>query len=463
MQKLKIEKLVEGGQGIAHENNQIFFVWEVLPGEEIEAETINKRKGIYEARAVNILKPSPHRIAPTENHFLSCSPWQIMDFEYENKIKKEITVETFKRIGGITVGADPCVCPNAGEHGGSPLQIATDSIQFGYRNKMEFSFVTKDDGKISLAFFGRGQKKKNAIDGCELASPVINKTAKKILDWINENQLTERNLKSLIIRSNKKGEAIAGLFIKDKLNLDCRGLIHQAHEANKNKFVGFALYYSTHKSPASVITETLYQEGQDFLVEEIAGTKLKYGINSFFQVNVPVFEQALEDVSESVGTGLAPVQKRQPQGLPLQIIDFYSGVGTIGLSIANSVGNSHGCSVQLVESNEEAVDFAKQNIELNKIRNVKAILAPAEKALDYIKEDSIIVFDPPRAGLHQKIVDRILEAQPKKIIYLSCNVATQARDIGLLKEAYNIKFIKLYNFFPRTPHIESLCVLEVKK
>lgn len=427
MVKLKIEKLVEGGQGITHDGDNTYFIWNVLPDEEVDAEILNKRKGIYEALAVNILKPSPYRIEPTEDHFLSCSAWSIMDFEYENEMKREIAMETYRRIGGISVGAIH----------ESPMEIATDNIQSGYRNKMEFSFVEGLDGKISFAFFKRGQKVRIPIDGCELATDAINYTAKKILAWINSTPLIMRNMKALIVRSNQKGETIAGLFIKDKINFD-------NYPEIDDKFIGFNLYYSTHKSPASVITEVLYQEGQDFLIEEIGDKKFKYGINSFFQVNIPVFEMALKDIKNSVGANshVCP------------IIDFYSGVGAIGLNIG---------ATQLIESNEEAVSFANENIKLNEIVGAHCDASVlAEKALEYIIKDSVIIFDPPRAGLHEKVVNRILEVRPQKIIYLSCNIATQARDIGLLKEKYDIKFLKLYNFFPRTPHIEALAILDLK-
>jgi len=130
-------------------------------------------------------------------------------------------------------------------------------------------------------------------------------------------------------------------------------------------------------------------------------------------------------------------------------------VGAIALPLAKKVK-----SAVLVESNEEAVGFAKENVKLNKLKNCKVVFSPTEKALDYIEKGKTIIFDPPRAGLHQKIIDRILEIKPKKIVYLSCNIATQARDLNLLSKGYKVKSIKLYNFFPRTPHIEGLAVLE---
>jgi len=423
LQKLKIEKLVEGGQGISHENEKSFFVWNSLPGELIEIESFNKRKGIFEARAIGVVEPSIHRTEPSEEHFLSCSPWQIMDFDYENEQKISIATENYKRIAKLSDK----------EVEDLNINIFSDGKQFGYRNKMEFSFI-ESGGNISLAFFSRGQKRKIAIDGCELASPAINRVAQNILEWINNKKLTERNLKAIILRSNKNDEVVAGLFIKDKLDFDDYPVLN-------DKFLGFSLYYSTHKSPASVITDTLYQDGQDFLIEEIAGKKFKYGINSFFQVNIPVFEAALKDISDSIHGDS-------------KIVDFYSGVGAIGLCIGAD---------KLIESNEEAVEFAKDNILSNKMNGSEAVLAPSEKALEYIEEDSTIIFDPPRAGLHQDVIDRILEIKPSRIIYMSCNTATHARDIGLLKDVYDIKFLKLYNFFPRTPHIEAICILELKK
>ncbi|MFZ2189463.1 MAG: methyltransferase, partial [Candidatus Magasanikiibacteriota bacterium] len=139
------------------------------------------------------------------------------------------------------------------------------------------------------------------------------------------------------------------------------------------------------------------------------------------------------------------------------VVDFYSGVGAIALPLHDKYK-----SAVLVESNEEAVEYAKENIILNKINNCEAQLSPAEKIVDLITKDKIIIFDPPRAGLHEDVVKQVLATLPERIIYLSCNLSTQARDIKLLSEKYQVKFLKLYNFFPRTPHVEGLCVLELK-
>jgi 23S rRNA (uracil1939-C5)-methyltransferase len=179
------------------------------------------------------------------------------------------------------------------------------------------------------------------------------------------------------------------------------------------------------------------------LEEELFGTKLRYGLFSFFQVNVPIFKDALEDIGNFVDD--------------TDLVDYYSGVGSIGLALHDKCQK-----LTLVESNPEAVEYATENIKINKLKNCEAICKPAELIIDLITSDKTLIFDPPRAGLDKRIVEKVLAELPKKIIYLSCDLSTHARDIGLLKEKYNIKFLKLYNFFPRTAHIEGLCVLEKK-
>ncbi|MDD5341155.1 MAG: 23S rRNA (uracil(1939)-C(5))-methyltransferase RlmD [Patescibacteria group bacterium] len=420
--KIQIEKLVFGGQGIGRFEGKTAFVWNALPGEEVEALLIKKHKNIIEAIATEIIKPSPDRIKKIEEHFLACSPWQILSYAKENIWKKEIAKETYKKFADLKM---------------SELEIESDEKEFGYRNKIEYSFTLDNAGKITLAFFIRGKHKLSAINDCQLATEPINKIAHKIVDWLNLNEVPIRSCKSLIVRSNQAGETIAALFIKDVLSFE-------EYPELDEKFLGFTLYFSDPHCPASIPTQTLYSVGQDFLIEEINGIKLRYGVSSFFQVNVPIFEKALADIEKFL-------DKKK------EVLDFYSGVGAISLALHNKFK-----SAVLVDNNEEAISFAKVNIELNKIKNCEAQASEAEKIAELITKDKILIVDPPRVGLHYKVIDKILEVKPRRIIYLSCNLATQARDLKMLKGEYEVKFSKLYNFFPRTPHIEGLCVLERK-
>ncbi len=448
--KLVIEKLVFGGQGLAHfgdvgnrhYDNKAVFVWNALPGEEVEVEVIKQKKNYVEAIAVNILKPSPERVEPKEKNFLSTSAWQILTPERENYWKRAIAAETYSKIGDLILSADS-------------LDIGYNGKDFGYRNKIEFSFTSPyvearntatsaerkksppapDDDPISLAFFMRGGKTRYKVEKSTLALPVINEAAEHILAWINKHHIPMRSLKSLILRANTDGKAIVSLFIKDKLAFG------DYPELTEN-IIGFQLYYSTHKSPASVPTELLYSTGQNYLTQDILGTKLKFGALSFFQINPPVFEMALKDIA-------AFFDPKKP------LIDFYAGVGAISLPLAQSRDETI-----LVESNAEAIEYAKENIFINNTEHAEAHCVPTEHMLDAISQDRQIVLDPPRAGLHESVVNRLLIVQPERIIYLSCNLSTQARDMKRLSSAYKPVFLKLYNFFPRTPHIEGLVVLE---
>lgn len=448
---IKVEKLVFGGQGLGYLNGQACFVWGALPNEEVEVE-IKKNKGNFTEGIIReIIKKSSERLEPKEEHYLSCSPWQIMSFEAENSWKREIAEETYKKLGNIKIGK---------------LEIVSDNVEYGYRNKMEYSFV-KGNGDVSLAFHVRESRQYLPIHVCELARPEINEVALNLLVWVNKNKIPIRSLKTMIVRCNQKGEVLAGLFLKDRLEFDSYlevrgdliGLpqlnqhvsnIDDQKKVNTDVFklpahdthlTGLTVFYSTHKSPASVPTAVLYQHGQEYLEEELFNTRLRYGLFSFFQINVPVFKKALEDIDKFVEN--------------TDLVDYYSGVGSIGLALHDRCKQ-----LNLVESNPEAVGYAKVNIELNKLKNCEVFCKPAEKMADLITSNKTIIFDPPRAGLNKRVVEKVLAELPKKIIYLSCDLATHARDIGLLKGKYKIKFLKLYNFFPRTAHIEGLCVLE---
>lgn len=419
---LTIEKLVFGGQGLGRTaEGKAAFIWNALPGETVEVEILDNKKTHLEGIATTIITPSPQRIPATEASFLSTSPWQIMSLETENYWKRAIAAEQYSKIGDLILAPES-------------LKIATDGTEYGYRNKMEFSF-TEADGVISLAFFERGKRIKIPVEGSNLASKEINTIAKDLLNWINTVKIPNRSLKAMIIRSNPKGEVIAGLFIKDKLAFD-------HYPTLSTPLVGFQVYYSTHKSPASVPTELLHSEGQNYLITEIFETKLKYGIFSFFQINQPIFEMALKDIA-------AFLDPKTP------VVDYYSGVGAISLPL--SLSRSH---TTLVDNNTEAIEYAHENISLNKRSNVIAECAPAEKLTQYITPDSLILLDPPRAGLHMDVIKTLLQKKPNRIIYMSCDIATHARDLRLLGEGYSLVFLQLYNFFPRTPHIEGLAVLE---
>jgi 23S rRNA (uracil1939-C5)-methyltransferase len=203
---------------------------------------------------------------------------------------------------------------------------------------------------------------------------------------------------------------------------------------------GLRVYHSNPKSPASVPTKLLYELGDATLTDELLGKPFTYDVDSFFQVNLPIYQKALERIREHC------------QADP---VDMYAGTGSIGLSVAKKWA-------QLVELDPATIAMARENFAASGLDG-EVVEASTEKALDYIVGDKPVIFDPPRAGLHAKVAEKCLEVLPPQIIYLSCNPATQARDLAMLQEKYTIEFFEVYNFFPRTPHIETLAVLAVKR
>lgn len=413
MTTVHIEKLIFGGQGLARLDGKAIFVWNALPDEDVEIEFINNKKNFAEAVAVKILNPSPHRTTPKETYYLSTSPWDIMSYKFENEWKKQIAIETYGRNGGLILQENP-------------PKIDFDENQYGYRNKIEFNFVELHNKKISLAFFNRDSHSFTPVESSILAKKELNEIAQIILSWINNNHFPVRALNTLVIKCNKQGQTIAALFLNEKINFK----VYPKLESN---FFGFSIFKNS---------QVIYSDGQNFLEDEILGTKLQYGIDSFFQINIPMFERALKDIA-------AFTDPKTP------IVDFYSGVGAISLPISL---NRSGCI--LVDNNAEAIEFAQKNITVNKLQNCEAICFQSEDMTKLITSDKLIILDPPRAGLDLKVISRLLTAAPPRIVYLSCDLSTQARDIGYLSDRYKVTFLKLYNFFPRTPHIEGLCVLD---
>lgn len=424
-----MEKIVGGGQAIGTlDDGRKAFVWGGLPKELVTIRVTKKKSHFVEGIVTEIIEKNPERITPKdENSYLSTSPWQIMPMSSEQSYKASLIEEAFL-LHNVTLP--------------EKIEVFSDGVEFNYRNKVEFSWFgdkTDDDKKetLDLAFFKRGGKGKVIVDGTSLAHPSINKLAIEIRDLLREKPIVARQLKTLLIRSDQQGNAVWQLYVKDKIE----NLISD-DEAKLLSAAGGEIIYSDPKSPASRITERLNKFSDTTLSDTILGVAFNYACEGFFQVNIPVYEKALSDMKAWINCN-----EKMPT------LDLYSGVGTIGLTIG-------GDNVTLVEINEHAVAEMQRNIAKLNRPNAKAILAPSEKSLEYITGEQIVIVDPPRAGLHADVANRLLETAPPRIIYLSCNPVTQARDVSLLQEKYEIVHHQGYNFFPRTPHIEHLVVLD---
>ena len=304
---------------------------------------------------------------------------------------------------------------------------------------MEYSlYYDLSAEKIFPAFHQRGSHRKIPIEKSSIERPEIFKKATEIIDDLNARGEEARKYQSLLLRCDQFGKVSGGL-------------------------------YENHK-PHPVF---------DNLTDEILGQKYSYSPNGFFQINLPVYEMALKEIKTHVATE--------------KVLDLYAGVGTIGLSVA------HDKNLKLVEVDKSAYTELERNrnailsdsaqagkpsssaetpvatgvsdacredsisVTLSKPEErIRAFLSKSEEVLDFIEPDQTVIVDPPRAGCDIKLIERLNEIKPEKIIYLSCNPATQARDVKLLLENYKIEKVVPYNFFPRTPHLENLVILTRK-
>jgi tRNA/tmRNA/rRNA uracil-C5-methylase (TrmA/RlmC/RlmD family) len=277
------------------------------------------------------------------------------------------------------------------------LPTLTDGKDFFYRNKMEYSlYWSHEDNLIHLAFHTRGTHRKTPITQSSIERPEIFARAQAIVNELNAKHAEARTYQSLLLRCDQQGNVSGDLFENGKSHPQMR-ILHDA----------------------------------------LNGYTYSYSPNGFFQINLPVYEMVLQEIARNISTN--------------KVLDLYAGVGSIGLSVARDK------DLTLVEVNGAAFEEMQNNA---KGTDAKCVLAKSEDVTEYITPDSTVILDPPRAGCDTKLIAKLNEIKPVKIVYLSCNPITQARDIALLTNNYRIQKIQPYNFFPRTPHIESLAILE---
>jgi 23S rRNA (uracil1939-C5)-methyltransferase len=301
--EVTLDKIVGGGQALGSlDYGKKLFVWGGLPGEHVSVQLTKKKSSFNEGIVTEVLTPSLERVEPhDEVSYLSTSPWQIMSFDAEQHYKAALIEEAFE--------LHDIVLP-------TKIDVYTDGHEYQYRNKIEFSWWwDKESAQLDLAFFRRGTHGKIPVQGTSLASPTIIDAAHSVRDTLRRRDIQAFMLKTLLIRSNKSGNAVAQLYVKDEM-FDA----FTEEELRDFGIQGFELIFSNPKSPASVITKRLQAWGDVSLTDTILNVPFTYATEGFFQINLPVYEQALRDMKEWVDPKKS-------------VVDLYSGVGTIGLTI----------------------------------------------------------------------------------------------------------------------------------
>jgi 23S rRNA (uracil1939-C5)-methyltransferase len=439
---LRIEALAYGGNGIARiaagddgGRGYVVFVSGALPGDLVRAVVTKRKRGYAEARTLEVLEPSPERIPPVADH--PGAPWQVLPYERQLAVKQEQVHDALTRIGRLE---------------GFVLDDIVPAVeQWRYRNKLEYSFGTDDAGELVCGFHAPGSWHEIVpIGDCLLASERSNAVRDQVVAWCREQGLQAMDrrthtgmLRNLVIREGRRtGEIqvrlVTGPGELDTVSLaaavDCEGLHWTRTEALAETTVG---------------GKTEVVAGSRKLQEELAGLSFSISPLAFFQTNTEMAEKLYAIAGELAGL----------QGWE-RVYDLYCGIGTVGLSLAARAGEVWGLEIV-----EEAVADAISNARRNGIGNAKFYAGDVRLALRELAEEAgrpdVCLLDPPRAGLSQKIVRRVIEAAPRRIVYISCNPTTLAPNAAQLVEAgYVLRRVVPVDMFPQTPHIECVALLE---
>jgi 23S rRNA (uracil1939-C5)-methyltransferase len=428
---LEIESLAFGGRGVARTEGYVVFVAGALPGDRVRAEVTKSKRRFAEARAVELLRAGADRIPDScvhDDEPCPGAPWQGMPYERQLSHKRDQVDEALRRIGELD-GFELEAIEPAGE-------------QWRYRNKLEYSFG-EGDGAPVLGFHARGRWDRIVgVEDCLLASERGNAARNEVRDWAQRESLPaydrrarEGVLRNLVVREGRRSGQIQTRLVTSAAKVPKPPVdLHTVIEGDSGGTDG----------PTGVL-------GKERLREELCGLRLEMSHGAFFQTNTEMAERLYAVAAEYAG-----LSGRE------RVFDLYCGIGTIGLTMAGSAGEVWGLEIV-----PEAVADAERNAERNEIENVRFMVGTARTGVRPLLEEAgkpdVVVLDPPRAGLSQKIVRRVIECGAKRIVYVSCNPTTLAPNAAQLVEAgYRLSRVRPVDMFPQTPHIECVALLERK-
>ncbi len=456
---LEITALASEGMGIARHEGIVVFVEHTVTGDEVDVLITRKKSGFRQGRPVHFHRFSELRIDPVCQHFGICGgcKWQNISYTDQLNHKHKTVVDALTRIAKVDL-------PEI-----SPILGAPDP--FYYRNKMEYTFSSarwlteaeinseeKLTERNALGFHIPGRFDKVLdIRMCHLQNDTGNRIRLFVRQYTLDHQLDffdiinqKGLLRNLMIRNTIAGEWMVVLSVTEE-NDQVFGLLDGLHAAFP-EIVSLMYTVNTKKNDVMYDLEIITYKGDGFITEKMENLQFRIGPKSFYQTNPRQAYELYKKTREFAATGNEDV-----------VYDLYTGTGTIALFIAGNAKKVVG-----IESVPEAIDDAFKNAELNGINNISFTAGDMKDVLveDFFAlhgKPDIIITDPPRVGMHADVTKRLLESGAKKIVYVSCNAATQARDIAILDEKYKVTAVQPVDMFPQTTHVENIVLLELRQ
>ena len=434
--ELTIDRLAHGGAGVARSDGFVVFVRGAVPGDRVLAEITKSKRSFGEADALELLEPSADRIEPLAAH--PGAPWQVLPYERQLSEKEDQVRDALARLGGF---ADPPV---------EAILPAAEPLR--YRNNVEYSFGEDDEGGLVLGFHHPGRF--DLIDDVSLdvlASERVDEIREVVKAWCRVEGLTAWDrldqrglLRNLVVREGRRTGQVQVRVVTSP------GSSFRVNElAAATPADGFLWTRAGGVGESTRDGETELVKGAAYLEEELAGLRFRISPDAFFQTNTEMAERLYGSAAE-----LAGLSGRE------RVLDLFCGIGTIALVLALDAAEVFG--VEIVEG---AVADAIENARLNGIDNAQFFAGDVRLAMRPLLERSgrpdVVVVDPPRAGLSQKVVRRVLEADASRIVYISCNPTTLAPNARQMVDAgYELRTVRPVDMFPQTPHIECVALLE---
>ena len=465
LEKVEIEAVAAEGKCVAHVNDMVVFVPFVVPGDVVDLQVRKKRHSYCEATVVRMVQSSPIRIVPKCEHFGICGgcKWQNLPYKEQLAAKQQQVIDQLTRIGKVEL---PEISPILGSE-------KTEE----YRNKLEFAcsnkrWYTKEElealpegvglaqGAIGFHITGAFDKI-YPIEKCVLMDDYCNKVRNAIYNYALEHNLTffdirEQHglLRDIMMRNSNTGEWLVLVqFHYDEVGDEERAMGLMQFIADEFQEITSLLYVDNQKGNDTFNDlELTVFKGNDHIFELMEDLRFKVGAKSFYQTNT---DQAYH--LYSVARNFANLTGNE------LVYDLYTGTGTIANFVAKKAKKVIG-----IEYVPEAIEDAKINSEINNIANTLFYAGDMKDILteEFVKQHGrpdVIITDPPRAGMHADVVNVILGAQPQRIVYVSCNPATQARDLALLDKDYRVVAVQPVDMFPHTPHVENVVLLEERE
>ena len=455
MIEVEVTSLALGGKGLTRVDGMAVFIDQAVPGDQVQARIIKKRKQYAEARVVELMRPSKDRVpAPCEySGFCGGCKWQFLNYDKQLAYKRSHVVEALEHIGGLQ---DPLVHPT----------LPADPI-FGYRNKMEFSCSDRrwllpsemnqegQDISFALGLHVPGTFHK-VIDtqACLLQPALGNQILDEVRRGMRSSGQPPYGLRShvgfwrfLMLRhSVARDEWLVNLITSGRETDVIQPMAERLMDAHP-EIVSVVNNVSGRKAAIAVGEYEVPVAGQTKLIDRIGNFEFEISANSFFQTNTrsaAMLYGKAKDFARLSGTE--------------SVLDLYSGTGTIAIFLADAAREVVG--MEIVAS---AVQDAERNCRTNHIRNCRFVLGDVRQRLaELTVSPDVVVIDPPRDGMHKDVLKQVIQTAPRRIVYVSCNPATLARDISLLKDHYRVAEVQPVDMFPHTWHIESVARLEKK-